>query len=207
MPETQGKQATQIMTCPEAFRAPLPLLFLTLLLAVFSLAGAPAPGHAAEPAQAPQPAKETGAQTLAVFPFSYREAVPRPAAALDEAHRKRLAAMTEQLRKALAKSDRYSLVSVSETPKTEEPASPRLVGVPAAECVSCALDSAKAAGAELAMIAEVEKVTAIVFAVTVSTYDVASGNEIAEHRVDVRGDDDATWRKGVEWLIRNRLLK
>jgi hypothetical protein len=194
------------MTFPNSVPAGFPFLLVMLLLTGLGLSGAPALGLAAEPAAATRPDKETGMESLAVFAFSYREPVPRPAA-LDEAHKKRLALMTETLRKAMADSGRYDLVSVSDQPKTEERVSPRLVGLPAAECVSCALDTAKAAGAKLAMIGEVEKVTAIVFTVTVSTYDVASGREIASNRVDVRGDDDAIWRKGVEWLIKNRLLK
>jgi hypothetical protein len=191
------------MSLSNAFRPPFPfLLVILLLLTGLGLSGASAPGLAAEPAAATPPAKET----LAVFPFSYTEGRPQPPV-LDEAHKKRLALMTERLRKAMADSGRYDLVSVSGMPKAAEPVSPQAAGVPAAECVSCALETASAAGAKLAMIGEVRKMTAIVFGVSVSTYDVASGKQIASDHVDVSGDDDTIWRKGVEWLIRNRLLK
>jgi hypothetical protein len=194
------------MSLSNAFRPPFPFLLILFLLTGLGLSAAPATGLAAEPGAATPPAKEMGKETLAIFPFSYSEGMPRPPV-VDEAHEKRLALMTETLRKAMADSGRYDLVSVSERAKAGESVSPQAAGVPAAECVSCALDAAKAAGAKLAMIGEVRKMTAIVFGVTVSTYDVASGKAIARDHVDVSGDSDTIWRKGVEWLVRNRLLK
>ncbi|MGB8275747.1 MAG: DUF2380 domain-containing protein [Alphaproteobacteria bacterium] len=171
-----------------------------LFLPVLLCAAAPAWAGAGVPAGTAGSAA-AGPQKLALFPFTFSAmAGAKPDPARDE----RLASMTAILRDAAAKSRRFALVPIPDPMQAPKgSAVSRLFP----GCASCAIEAARELGADVAWIAEVQQVTAIMHSITVTAWDAKTGRELSESRADVRGDDDATWKKGVEWLIQNRLFK
>lgn len=115
--------------------------------------------------------------------------------------RRRLAMIGEELRQALAASGRYVLVDIA-------PQRARLAAGPALRnCAGCAAEAAQALGAELALVTVVQKVSNLILNINVSQLEAApSGRPRAAHSVDIRGDNDESWRHGIRWLLRNRLL-
>ena len=117
----------------------------------------------------------------------------------DQQHR--LAMIGEQLRQALAASGRYTVVDVA-------PQRARLAEGPALRnCGTCAAEAAQALGAELALVTVVQKVSNLILNINVALIEAApSGRQRAAYSVDIRGNNDESWRHGVSWLLRNRLL-
>ena len=186
---------TPIRRAPKALRISI---FLLIPLIALAVAGMPSPGRA------------DGAKKLVIFPFAFHE-VPQPGTFVDHIHQKRLEAMTAQLRTAMDDSPKFDVVPI---PAAPPPASTSgnhtmatTVSVPIAGCVTCELDAAKRAGADYAMIPEIQKVTAIAYIFTVATWDVANGKEIDDASAYVRGDTNDIWARGVDYLIKNHLLK
>ena len=119
--------------------------------------------------------------------------VPSPA------HPERLAALTRTLREKLAESGRFELVAPPPPPAGELP--PRI-----RTCNGCEVDLARAAGADLAVTSLVHKVSTLILSITIRVVEAASGKPYLTASADIRGDNDLSWRRGTEWLARNRLL-
>src|SRR4051812_26626030 len=114
---------------------------------------------------------------------------------------RRLAMIGEELRQALAASGRYTPVDVA-------PQRAKLAEGPALRnCAGCAAEAAQALGAELALVTVVQKVSNLILNINVSLLEAApSGRQRAAWSVDIRGNNDESWRHGISWLLRNRLL-
>ena len=99
-----------------------------------------------------------------------------------------------QLRDALAQSGKYTPVP----------------GVPAARtlwsCNGCDVDLARKAGARVSVIGWVQKVSNLILNLNVVIRDVGTGQRIAAGSVDIRGDTDESWTRGLAYLLRNRIL-
>jgi hypothetical protein len=208
------------MTCPEAFRAPLPLLFLTLLLAVFSLAGTPTPGHAAEAGAASKadgaaqdPSSSAAAQretplSVAVFKFELIDTSGDTTPANVEAQPRRLDLITGILRDELARSGRYRLVPIRpEDLLLDEAVRSRAQGGYFSGCPGCDVEIARALGADLSITSTVQKVSNLILNLNVYVRDTKTGGLLAVHSVDIRGNTDDSWTRGVRYLIKNRLLR
>jgi Protein of unknown function (DUF2380) len=115
--------------------------------------------------------------------------------------RRRLAMIGEELRRALAASGRYAVVDFA-------PQRTRLAQGPALRnCGACAAEAAQALGAQLALVTVVQKVSNLILNINVALLEAApSGRVRAAWSVDIRGDNDESWRHGIRWLLRNRLL-
>src|SRR3954469_21465804 len=113
----------------------------------------------------------------------------------------RLAMIGEELRQALAASGRYVPVDVA-------PQRARLAEGPALRnCGACAAEAAQALGAELALVTVVQKVSNLILNINVALLEAApSGRQRAAWSVDIRGNNDESWRHGISWLLRSRLL-
>lgn len=113
----------------------------------------------------------------------------------------KLAAATEMLRGLVA--SRPGLVLVDLTPiaaRLEEAA-------PLHKCNGCDTDLARAAGADLAVLGKVQKLTAVLIHIDVAVKDVAADTVLRSVSVDVQGDTEESWTRGVRWLVRNRLAE
>ena len=108
----------------------------------------------------------------------------------------RLAALGEALRAAYAAEEGYRVIDLA--PVREEAASRSL-----RECGGCARSLADEIGADLAVTGTVQKVSNLILNVNLYLMD-ESGRERA-FSADIRGNTDESWRRGLDWLIRNRL--
>ncbi|MBK1659554.1 DUF3280 domain-containing protein [Paracraurococcus ruber] len=112
----------------------------------------------------------------------------------------RLAMIAAQLREALAASGRYEVVEV-------EPQRARLAEGPALRnCAGCAAEAAASLGASLALVTTVQKVSNLILNITVVVLEAPSARPRATWSVDIRGNTDESWRHGMRWLLRHRLL-
>ncbi len=73
-------------------------------------------------------------------------------------------------------------------------------------CKGCAAAIAKPLGARLALTGTVQKVSNLILNINVSVWDTESGKERYRTSVDIRGNTDESWSRGVSHLVRNRLL-
>lgn len=156
-------------------------IFLTLPL----LAAAVLPVHAEAP------------QRAALFPVEFVDTSPEPPTA---AERARVKALGVQLRDLLEKSGRYSFVDVS--PIAGEAASRDLWN-----CDGCEAAIAKKVDAQVSVIAWVQKVSDLILNINAVIRDTSTGRPLAAGSVDIRGNTDETWSRGLRYLVRNRLLR
>ena len=118
-----------------------------------------------------------------------------------EDQQRRLALIGEQLRAALRDSGRFEVVDTA-------PLRDRLQAGPSLRtCATCAPDAAAELGAELALLTTVHKVSNLILSITVAMQEASpKGGTRAVHSAEIRGNTDASWERGLRWLLRNRLL-
>ncbi len=108
----------------------------------------------------------------------------------------RLARLDTQLRDALERSGRYTAVAV--------PA--EAAGRTLWSCNGCEADLARKADAAFAIVGWVQKVSNLILNINLVIRDVATGQRVAGGSVDIRGDTDESWTRGLSYLLRNRIL-
>ena len=138
----------------------------------------------------------------AIFPFEFIDAgsltpgntPPPPAEAA------RLALINGVLKERLAASGGYEPVDLSGTAQAIEKA-------PAfQDCQSCANEIARQAGAEIAVVGYVQKVSNLILNINIRVSNARSGQMLAAGSADIRGNTDESWSRTMSYLIRNRLL-
>ncbi len=138
----------------------------------------------------------------AIFPFEFIDAgemspgntPPPPAEAA------RLILINNVLRDRLAESGTLAPVDIS-SQREEIAKSPALQ-----DCQSCADKIAREAGAEIAVVGYVQKVSNLILNINIRISKADSGQVLTAASADIRGNTDESWRRGVEWLVKNRLL-
>ena len=137
-------------------------------------------------------------QTVAIFDFNMVNTSPAATTA-DEAAR--LQSLDRQLHAALAAPGRYEPVDVG--PVRGELANVRSIR----GCNGCELDLARKAGAELAAYGWVQKVSNLILNINVVIEDAKTGQVLKAESVDIRGNTDESWRRGLRYLINERMFR
>src|SRR5262245_46460565 len=163
---------------------------LILLAVVLHEALAPWGASAAEPAR------------LAVFDFELIDtSLQGEMAGADPSHEARLRMIEAELRQALEASGRFDLVDVA-------PADAQIAAAGVLwSCNGCEIGIARQLNAELALLGWVQKVSNLILNINVQIRDVATRAPVFASSVDIRGDTDESWRHGIRYLLKNRLLK
>lgn len=131
----------------------------------------------------------------AIFPFGLINTSPE-AARPDEATR--LKALDHALRDALVRSDCCAPIEpVPVTTQTAETGTP--------SCDGCDVDLAKKVGARISVTGWVQKVSELILNINLVARDVQTGKTISVGSVDIRGNTDESWSRGLSYLLRNRL--
>ena len=73
-------------------------------------------------------------------------------------------------------------------------------------CNGCEADIARTLGAEVAITGTVQKVSNLILNINLYVRDVASEKRIRLMSVDIRGNTDESWLRGISYLLRNQLL-
>lgn len=145
-------------------------------------------------------ATPAGAAAAAVFDFDFADTsldATAPGVRPDEARRLILAGDT--LRELLRESG-IALVDLAPARERIERARPLR------SCNGCELDLARELGAQLAVTGMVHKVSNLILTIDVMIRDVSTGAVLRTGRVDIRGNTDESWLRGVGYVVRNRLL-
>jgi hypothetical protein len=117
----------------------------------------------------------------------------------DQTHRLKL--VSDELRKLLQASQQVQLVDTKIKLKEIQQKAPLH------KCNGCAEDLAKDLGADLLVSGIVQKTSNLILNFAVMVTDVHSGKVIRSGQVDIRGNTDETWLRGIHWLVKYRLLR
>jgi hypothetical protein len=141
--------------------------------------------------------QETAGKTIAVLEFDLLDDQQALAPATVEYGR--LTAIREQLQQALAADGIYRVVDVG-------PASAMIDGYRSRlqlhACNGCELEIARALHADRVLVGWVQKVSNLILNINVRIEDTASGRVLLVRSVDLRGNTDETWRRGMAYLVR-----
>ncbi|MBC7799254.1 MAG: DUF3280 domain-containing protein [Gemmatimonadaceae bacterium] len=141
----------------------------------------------------------TSAQTLprlAVFDFSLVNTSLEASTAEELA---RLNRLNGQVQDALR--TRYTMVDVG-------PMRDRLARIESIRgCNGCELDMARDLGAEQVAYGWVQKVSNLILNVNFVIEDAATGRTLHAESVDIRGNTDDSWRRGLRYLLMERMFR
>lgn len=137
----------------------------------------------------------------AVFPFDLIDDSEEGAVSGVRADQtNRLALITAELRRLLVASGRYNVLDMAAL--ATDIANDR----PIYRCNGCAEALARELGADLAMVATVQKVSNLILNINVYVRDVKADRIVKQYSVDLRGNTDESWLRGIGYLVKNQLL-
>jgi hypothetical protein len=135
---------------------------------------------------------------VAFFGFEFINTSVEPSA---QAEMERIRLLDEVLRQKLVASGRFEIVDIP--PDTaKEIAS----GATISNCNGCQRKFAQRVGANWAAWGTVQKVSNLILNINVYMEDAESGKLAFARSVDIRGNTDESWRRGLDYLLRNYLL-
>jgi hypothetical protein len=117
------------------------------------------------------------------------------------AERARIALIASVFKAKLEASGRYTFVSIPADAAGKIAAGPE-VGA----CGGCEFGYGKALGADTVAWIVVQKVSDLILNINVYMADVAAKKMAFVHSVDIRGDTDESWTRGITYLVKNYLL-
>lgn len=163
-------------------------LFCAALWAGVMLAGAPATA-------------QDRARTVAVFDFELIDtSLQGEVEGVRADETRRLVLIGDALRAALGASDRYELVDTAPAAQAIAEAG-YLYG-----CNGCEAAIAASLGADLAVAGTVQKVSNLILNINVYMREARRPDRVRVYSVDIRGNTDESWLRGISYLVRNRLL-
>ena len=139
-------------------------------------------------------------QRAAVFPIELDDTSLQGAGAAESPQDlARLHRLDEQLRAALVASGRYAPVDL-------QALGPQIAAQSLRVCDACAVALAQKAGAQVAVNGWVQKVSVLILNINLVVRDTATGQMLRAGSVDIRGDTDESWQRGLAWLLDHRIL-
>jgi len=138
-----------------------------------------------------------GPQAAAFFGF---HVIDTSLGASQSAEAARARMLEGQLVKTLADAGRFAFVDIA--PVAVEAA--RYDNL--AHCNGCDADFAKRLGAAVAITGEVQKTSNLILHISVYVRDAATGALVGGGSADIRGNTDESWRRGLDFILRNRIL-
>ncbi len=134
------------------------------------------------------PAGAAEGPRLAVFGFHLTNTSPAASTPEELARLKRL-------------EDRYTLVDIA-------PVQGKLAGVDSIRgCNGCELEMARELGAEQVAYGWVQKVSNLILNVNLVVEDAATGRTLRADSVDMRGNTDESWMRGLRYLLEERMFR
>jgi uncharacterized protein DUF2380 len=118
-----------------------------------------------------------------------------------DAERARIALIASVFKAKLETSGRYHFISIPADAASKIAAGPE-VGA----CGGCEFGYGKELGADYVGWIVVQKVSDLILNINVYMADVAARKLAFVHSVDIRGDTDESWTRGITYLVKNYLL-
>jgi Protein of unknown function (DUF2380) len=113
----------------------------------------------------------------------------------------RIRMLDDLLQQRLDASGRFRIVPIPPDLRQEITAGPTI-----ANCHGCQRDWARKAGADWAAWGTVQKVSNLILNINVYMEDARTGKTQFVKSVDIRGNSDESWRRGLDYLLRHYLF-
>jgi hypothetical protein len=118
----------------------------------------------------------------------------------DDAQRQRLQAISQALREEFIARHLYTVLD-------NAPAAAMIADYKARfklyDCTGCDADIGKALGADRILTAWVQKVSNLILNINIQVRDVRSDQVVLARSVDIRGNTEVSWLRGVRYLARS----
>lgn len=154
-------------------------------------------------AQTPAPAAGPGLRSIAVLQIELLDDQNNPAAKAAQEVRLREALL--QLREELRTRGLYRLIDPGPAQALQEKL--RAQQEFFYRCDDCAAQVGQQLGADLVMTPWVQKVSELILNFNVQIFDVPAGKVIFSKSVDMRGNEDESWKRAVRYLVRDMAEK
>lgn len=118
-----------------------------------------------------------------------------------EAERERLAMVEARLKETLSGAGAYAFVDTS--PVAERLA---LYQNPS-HCNGCDTTFAAELGAEVAISGEIQKTSNLILHISIYIREAGTARLIGGGSADIRSNTDESWRRGVDYIVKNRILR
>src|SRR5258705_3354619 len=135
-------------------------------------------------------ADDTGGVRVAFFGFHLINTSLEP---ITSAEDRRIHELDDLFREKLSISGRFKLVAIPPDMQKEIAAGPEI-----SSCNGCERDLAKRLGADRAAWGTVQKVSNLILNINVYMTDVSTGKSAFARSVDIRGNTDESWRRGLD---------
>jgi len=112
----------------------------------------------------------------------------------------RLAKATEQLRDAFIRERFYQVLDDAPVLSQIHSAQASFNFV---DCNGCELEIARIAHADRVLVAWVQRVSNLILNINIEIRDVATGNVVLGKSVDLRGNTDVSWQRGIDFMVRD----
>jgi hypothetical protein len=144
------------------------------------------------------PAMAQAPERAAFFGFVF---IDTSLGASQEAELARTRMIEARLAEALEASGRYALVDTA--PVAEA------AGLYAnlAHCNGCDSRFAADLGADIAVTGEVQKTSNLILHMSVYMRDAETGALVGGGSADIRGNTDESWRRGIDYIVKRRILR
>lgn len=120
---------------------------------------------------------------------------------LSAEHAARLRMASARLRQELERSGLYQIIDTAPAQQLIE----RLDSQQAYlhDCNGCDLEVGRALGADLVLVAWVNRVSGLILTLTYEIHEVASGQIAGRKSFDFRGDNDTAWTHAIAYMVRD----
>jgi hypothetical protein len=141
-----------------------------------------------------------GSQTrVAFFGFQLINTSPQPTT-LEETERIRM--LDDMFQQKLDASGRFKIVSIPSNVRDKIDAGPEI-----SNCNGCERDFAVEAGADWAAWGTVQKVSNLILNINVYMEDARANKMEFVKSVDIRGNTDESWQRGLDYMLRHYLFQ
>jgi hypothetical protein len=113
---------------------------------------------------------------------------------------RRLAALKPRVESFLAGAGEFQPIDIGPVRKAAEAQNLQA-------CGGCDRRFAHDLGAELSLTGTVQKVSNLILNINMVVRDVASGEVVAAGSADIRSNSDASWFRGLDWLLSHRIAQ
>jgi len=150
-------------------------------------------------AAAPAVSADGSVRRVAFFGFQLINTSMEPTS---DAETGRIQMLEDLFRDKLTASGRFEIVALPAEVQEAVAAGPEI-----SNCNGCEQDYAARSGADLAAWGTVQKVSNLILNINVYVTEAESGEMFFVRSVDIRGNTDESWRRGLDYMLRNYMLK
>jgi hypothetical protein len=116
-------------------------------------------------------------------------------------HQARLNLASAKLRESLSNTGLYQLVDRASAQSDIDELKSRYLYLH--DCNGCDLDLGRKLEADQVLVAWVNRVSGLILSLTYEIHDVATGQIIARKSFDFRGDNDTSWTRAIDYMVRD----